>query len=86
MNMIYIYNLNNKENKMICNERQNLKEKNCINAECYTTEYRQCLSPKGQIYLKADSEGKPDLTFNQHFRRISLCHIYIYIHPTHVYL
>ncbi|CAK9821549.1 Peripheral plasma membrane protein CASK [Anthophora retusa] len=25
--------------------------------ECYTTEYRQCLSPKGQLYLKADSEG-----------------------------
>ncbi|XP_035717242.1 peripheral plasma membrane protein CASK-like isoform X2 [Vespa mandarinia] len=24
--------------------------------ECYTTEYRQCLSPKGQLYLKADSE------------------------------
>ncbi|RLU26506.1 hypothetical protein DMN91_000302 [Ooceraea biroi] len=24
---------------------------------CYTTEYRQCLSPKGQLYLKADSEG-----------------------------
>ncbi|XP_043663398.1 peripheral plasma membrane protein CASK isoform X6 [Vespula pensylvanica] len=26
--------------------------------ECYTTEYRQCLSPKGQLYLKADSEGR----------------------------
>ncbi|XP_011064196.1 PREDICTED: peripheral plasma membrane protein CASK [Acromyrmex echinatior] len=25
---------------------------------CYTTEYRQCLSPKGQLYLKADSEGR----------------------------
>ncbi|KAK1134574.1 hypothetical protein K0M31_007356 [Melipona bicolor] len=25
--------------------------------ECYTTEYRQCLSPKGQLYLKADNEG-----------------------------
>ncbi|XP_076544134.1 peripheral plasma membrane protein CASK isoform X9 [Osmia lignaria lignaria] len=26
--------------------------------EYYTTEYRQCLSPKGQLYLKADSEGR----------------------------
>ncbi|XP_043289366.1 peripheral plasma membrane protein CASK isoform X6 [Venturia canescens] len=26
--------------------------------ECYATEYRQCLSPKGQLYLKADSEGR----------------------------
>ncbi|KOX70502.1 Peripheral plasma membrane protein CASK [Melipona quadrifasciata] len=26
--------------------------------ECYTTEYRQCLSPKGQLYLKADNEGR----------------------------
>ncbi|XP_076172772.1 peripheral plasma membrane protein CASK isoform X2 [Ptiloglossa arizonensis] len=26
--------------------------------ECYTTEYGQCLSPKGQLYLKVDSEGR----------------------------
>ncbi|XP_043482826.1 peripheral plasma membrane protein CASK isoform X6 [Leptopilina heterotoma] len=26
--------------------------------ECYTTEYRQCLSPKGQLYLKADNDGR----------------------------
>ncbi|XP_015114432.1 peripheral plasma membrane protein CASK isoform X2 [Diachasma alloeum] len=26
--------------------------------ETYTTEYRQYLSPKGQLYLKADSEGR----------------------------
>ncbi|XP_066591786.1 peripheral plasma membrane protein CASK isoform X8 [Prorops nasuta] len=26
--------------------------------EVYTTEYRQCLSPKGQLYLKADNEGR----------------------------
>ncbi|XP_012283149.1 peripheral plasma membrane protein CASK isoform X2 [Orussus abietinus] len=26
--------------------------------ECYATEYRQCLSPKGQLYLKADTEGR----------------------------
>ncbi|XP_017881326.1 peripheral plasma membrane protein CASK-like [Ceratina calcarata] len=26
--------------------------------EYYTTEYRQCLSPKGQLYLKADNEGR----------------------------
>lgn len=54
-----------------------------MNTACYTTEYRQCLSPKGQLYLKADSEGKPDLTFNHYFRRslVSSRHIYI----LHVY-
>lgn len=54
-----------------------------MNTACYTTEYRQCLSPKGQLYLKADSEGKPDPTFNHYFRRslVSSRHIYI----LHVY-
>lgn len=48
-----------------------------MNTEYYN-EYRQCLSPKGQLYLKADNEGKPDLTFNHHFRRslVSSCHMY----------
>ncbi|XP_031787806.1 peripheral plasma membrane protein CASK isoform X2 [Nasonia vitripennis] len=27
--------------------------------ECYTTEYRPYLSPKGQVYLKVDNEGLP---------------------------
>ncbi|OAD56448.1 Peripheral plasma membrane protein CASK [Eufriesea mexicana] len=31
--------------------------------ECYT-EYRQCLSPKGQLYLKADNEGLSSSTNN----------------------
>lgn len=55
-----------------------------MNIACYTTEYRQCLSPKGQLYLKADSEGKPDLTFNHYFRRslVSSRHIYITYTPS----
>ena len=58
-----------------------------MNTACYTTEYRQCLSPKGQLYLKADSEGKPDLTFNHYFRRslVSSRHINIYILHVHTY-
>ena len=32
-----------------------------MNSECYTTEYRPYLSPKGQVYLKVDNEGKLDL-------------------------
>lgn len=40
-----------------------------MNAECYTTEFRQCLSPKGQLYLKADNQGKPDLNFTTTFTR-----------------
>lgn len=57
-----------------------------MNTACYTTEYRQCLSPKGQLYLKADSEGKPDLTFNYYFRRslVTSRHIYIYIYILHI--
>lgn len=58
-----------------------------MNTACYTTEYRQCLSPKGQLYLKADSEGKPDLTFNHYFRRslVSSRHTHTYIYISHVY-
>lgn len=58
-----------------------------MNTACYTTEYRQCLSPKGQLYLKADSEGKPDLTFNYYFRRslVTSRHIYIYITYTFIH-
>lgn len=60
-----------------------------MNTACYTTEYRQCLSPKGQLYLKADSEGKPDLIFNHYFRRSLVSsrhthtHTYMY---THIYI
>lgn len=39
-----------------------------MNSECYTTEYRPYLSPKGRVYLKVDNEGKPDLkTFDSSF-------------------
>lgn len=55
-----------------------------MNTECYTTEYRQCLSPKGQLYLKADSEGKPYLTFNHHFRQ-EPCIIMPYVSHTHTH-
>lgn len=57
-----------------------------MNTEYYN-EYRQCLSPKGQLYLKADNEGKPDLTFNHHFRRslVSSCHMYHTLTYTNTY-
>lgn len=58
-----------------------------MNTEYYN-EYRQCLSPKGQLYLKADNEGKPDLTFNHHFRRslVSSCHMYHTLTYTNTYI
>lgn len=62
-----------------------------MNTACYTTEYRQCLSPKGQLYLKADSEGKPDLIFNHYFRRslVSSRHTHTRTHTctrTYIYI
>lgn len=53
-----------------------------MNSECYTTEFRPCLSPKGRVYLKVDNEGKPDLkTFDSSFysagyTSLTYCHSY----------
>lgn len=53
-----------------------------MNSECYTTEYRPYLSPKGRVYLKVDNEGKPDLkTFDSSFysagyTSLTYCHSY----------
>ncbi|XP_066591781.1 peripheral plasma membrane protein CASK isoform X3 [Prorops nasuta] len=39
--------------------------------EVYTTEYRQCLSPKGQLYLKADNEGLTSASCNFPFEDLT---------------